>query len=86
MLRRQEAIWIQSTFGFNNDEQITERTREKELHVEETANTGLDEKFVRIFPHDISNNLLGQSNQKPTRTRRLVQFEVGSLLLSPGSW
>ena len=49
MLRRQEAIWIQSTFGFNNDEQIMERTGEKELHVEETANTELDKKFVRIF-------------------------------------
>lgn len=63
MLRRQEAIWIQSTFGFNNDEQIMERTREKQFHVEKTANTGLDKKFVRIFQHDISNNLLSQSNQ-----------------------
>ena len=72
MLRRQEAIWIQSTFGFNNDEQIMERTGEKELHVEETANTELDKKFVRIFPDDISNNLLGQSNQKPRCKRRLA--------------
>jgi hypothetical protein len=72
MLRRQEAIWIQSTFGFNDDEQIMERTGEKELHVEEIANTELDKKFVRILPDDISNNLLGQSNQKPRRKRRLA--------------
>ena len=48
MLRRQEAIRIQSTFGFNNDEQIMERTREKQFHVEKTANTGLDKKFVWV--------------------------------------
>lgn len=39
IMRSQEAIWTQLTFGLNKNEQTMARIRKKELQVEEKANT-----------------------------------------------